>query len=135
MPRNIPHITELMRLMSGEDQPEKPTFPVKEAQRDMLRQAVALSEEYQCRDTFNRGDRVHYMSGTGALRSDIADGLVWVFWRYLEDDCPEDKSRITNATNMDRLTLPSFDCLVACFTGETFRFDICCSQILIPGDK
>lgn len=133
MARNMPHITELMRLMSGEDQSEKPTFPVKEAQRDMLRQAVELSE--MCLDPFKRGDRVHYLSGTGALKSEIADGLVWVFWRYLEDECPEDQSRIANATNMDRLTVPSFDCLVACFTGETFRFDICCSQILIPGDK
>lgn len=133
MPRNMPHITELMRLMDGAEEPRTPTFPMKEAQRDMLRQAVELSEKRF--PAFNRGDRVHYMSGTGALRSDIADGLVWVFWRYLEDDCPEDQSRIANATNMDRLTLPSFDCLVACFTGETFRFDICCSQILIPGDK
>lgn len=133
MSRNARGLFELMQASLEEGTAQRPAFPMKETQHDMLRAVVEQSQTHL--PPFKRGDPVHYFSRTGALKSDIADGLVWVFWRYLDEATPEDRMRLDHASDIDRLTLPNLDCLVACFTGETFRFDLCSSRVLIPGDK
>ena len=122
----------IMAQMFSEQEEAKPSFPMKDAQRDMLRQVIDLSDRENL--TFKKGDPVHYLSGVGPMKADAKAGMVFVFWRYLNPENAVDGLFLEGASSTVLCTLPDIDCLIAFFTGREVRFDIACSRLLLPGD-
>lgn len=108
------------------------SFPVKEAQRDMLRQALDLSNREGL--TFNKGDPVHYLNGMGPLTTKAKAGMIFAFWRYLDPENYCDHLKVQEAGEESRETLPDIDCLIAYFNGQAIMFVVSCSWLLLPGD-
>jgi hypothetical protein len=122
----------MMAQMFSEEDDVPLSFPMQDAQRDMLRQAVDLSNREAA--SFKKGDAVHYLGGFGPMKREAKAGLVFVFWGYLDPENIADLRRIEEATPVEVSTLPDIDCLIAYFAGQEVRFDIACSGLLVPGD-
>jgi len=119
--------------MLGDQDDDTPSFPMKEAQADMLRQVVEMSQ--RDRPTFKRGDAVRYLEGTGPLVAYAKAGMVFRFWRYLDLTRTLDEAYYEGMSHTERQTIPDPDCLIACFTGREVRFDVSCSYLLLAGDE
>jgi hypothetical protein len=129
--RGMPTTMGMAQMFSEKDD-ANPSFPMKEAQRDMLRQVIELSEGENL--SFKKGDPVHYLDGVGPLISAAKAGMVFAFWRYLDPANPIDLLRMENAREVELVTLPDVDCLIVSFNGRDVTFEISCSRLLVPGD-
>jgi hypothetical protein len=134
MPRRTALPASLMQMLSDQTEDE-PSFPMKEAQADMLRQVVERVRSKVARPSLKLGDPVHYGPGIGPMKSNAKEALVFIFWRYLNLDTTEDDRRIAMATESDIYTFPTIDCLIAWFSGQEVQFHLSCSQLLLPGDE
>lgn len=111
---------------------EKPTFPMKEAQADMIAQVVAAS--FAKRPNFERGDAVHFMAGTGPQNKHSRLGLVLRFWRYLDVNNEHDNDLVSGMEEAERVSLPDPDSLTVYFDGSIVGFSVACSYLLLSGD-
>ena len=128
MPRK-PLPSGFFEMLHG-GEPEEETYPMREAQNDMLDQLLKSAGEERA---FKRGDRVHYFACSGPFAKKIAAGFVFMFWRWLDYSNPEDQSRITNTSEANMVTSPHLDCMIVYYDGKHFRFDLACSKLLVMG--
>lgn len=101
-------------------------YPIVEAQLAEL--AIVLREDAET-EKFEKGDRVEYKHQRGPFHEKARAGLVFIFWRYL-DDRASDRRFIEKMTDGERITLPSPDCLVGYLAEGTFRTEIADSSVI-----
>lgn len=103
------------------------TLPQKEAQRDVLDGLLEATSEPQ---RFKRGDYVRYLAGSGPLTKTASEGLVLMFWRYLDPDAWADRLRCKRANDVETQVLPAWDCLLAVYIGQCIKFYVSASELL-----
>lgn len=134
MPRDSSTTRTFAQMFGQQEEDSAPSFPMKEAQREMLRHAVERSQ----RDfpVFSRGDAVHFGGGFGPFTPACKEGCVFIFWRYLDTDSAEDILRIKNSTPSELATFPTLDCLISMFDGQgAVSFNIASSCLLLLGEE
>ena len=134
MARRPPSPAAFLQMFGQQEEAETPSFPMKEAQREML--AIAVDRSRLPHQTFVCGDAVRYGPGFGPFTPESKAGLVFIFWRYLDPDDPLDQRRITDASEPFVNSLPDIDCLIAHYDGRgPVEFAPACSYFLLPGDE
>lgn len=131
MPRQTRERGSIFDFMVQATHQEEVSFPMREAQIDMLRQLVESSNTPK---QFSRGDVVHFFGCSGPFNENAKE-MVFMFWRYLIADDEEDKHRITVCSGTELVTYPNIDCMLVAFTGDSVRFELCCSNLLVNGDR
>lgn len=121
------------RMNQHQQQKPKKPLPMMEAQRDHLRH-VMTEVGATSRTAFQKGDFVRYVHSTGPLVKEAADGMVMMFWRWL-DDCAEDQRRVAQVDHNFLLTLARLDCLLMIFDGEDTMFAMGGSEFLTIDDR
>jgi hypothetical protein len=122
----IQMMLEQMRS-ANEEEGADCVFPMREAQRDFLRQIV---ERVPSESQFEHGDFVSYLPAAGPLTKAAREGLQLMFWRMLTDSA-EDRIRIEQASEDEIRMLPLFDCLLILFDGKTCQVCPSCTALLV----
>jgi hypothetical protein len=122
MSRDKSHVSSFLEMFGGSesDTDNDPALPTREAQRDFLSQLATRA----MRDLapFQRGEFVSYLEGTGPLKKFARDGMVLMFWCYLDMENASDVERLSNSNQMERVMFPDRDCIVAAFLGTSYNF-------------
>ena len=118
-----------LRRASGRQQEERP-LPTYEAQ---LRTSREIQFKTAAPHTFRRGDIVRYISPTGPHPADFNAAVCMMFWRLVDFETEDDKTR-GRTINGDVLGhLDRIDCVVMIFDGQAVHFH-CSSTVLLELD-
>ena len=124
----MPRAHPLASFMASLEDEKPLSFPLREAQRDTL--VSLFTETERSVRCFKRGEFIRYIGASGPLKKEAVEGLVLMFWRYLDLSDSGDQQRIRHLAPEELQQLALTDCLIACFDGECVRFDVSASVLL-----
>lgn len=118
-----------LAAMFGGEEPEEITFPLKEAQRDVLRELAAHADPTR---VFHRGDFVRYVIGCGPFIKRAKEGMLLMYWRKLDFENDADACRLSRCSDNEIGQLSNVDCLLVRYDGSAIVFDVASSELLEP---